>query len=300
MKIRILCAIYIIIPWTTATAQLPAVVHGSFFTDSVSIGEIIPFALTATYPRGEQVLFPDSTYSFAPFEINAKQFFPTRTQGDTSYDSAVYFLSTFEIDSVQLLKLPVFVLQEKDCLSVFSNSNQVVLRYRVTNSLDSISAEKLPLKISAAYQRVKWIFNYPVLMIGIVVLLVLLVVGWLLFGKRIRKYFAIRKLQRNYEQFVERFNRALEKLGAEFSVGKAEDALFLWKRYMEELEAYPYTKSTSREILRKISDTHLDKALRSIDRGIYGGYYSSVEPFRFLQTYSQRQFQKREDEVRNG
>ena len=300
MKIRIFCVVLLFAACAVAIAQQPAQVRGSFFTDSASVGEIIPFALTATYPKTEQVLFPDSTFSFAPFEISTKKFFTTRTVGETSYDSAVYFLSTFEIDSIQSLRLPVFVLQEKDCIAVFSAVDHIGLRYRVTQSLDSISAEKLPLKISAAYQKVQWILNYPFLLISILILAGLLAAGWLVFGKRILKYLAIRKLHRNYEKFLERFNKSLETLGAEFSVKKAEGALFLWKGYMEELEAYPYTKSTSREILKKASDSKLDKALRSIDRGIYGGHDASVEPFRFLQTYSHLQFQKREDEVKNG
>ncbi|MDZ4716329.1 MAG: hypothetical protein SH819_12765 [Cytophagales bacterium] len=299
MKVRILYVVLIFAPLVSAVGQ-QVVVRGNFFADSISIGQVVPFSLTASYPRTDQVLFPDSTFSFAPFEISKKQFFPTRTQGDTSYDSTVYFLSTFELDSIQSLKLPVFVSQGKDCVAVYSIAADVALRFRVSALPDSVAAENLPLKTSTAYQKVKWILNYPFLVIGILILAALVGSGWLLFGKRVRKYFAIRRLHRNYEQFIARFGRSLEQLGKEFSVQRAEHALVLWKGYMEDLEAYPYTKSTSREILRRVADTNLGDALRTIDRGIYGGHQASVEPFGFLKEYSYKQFQKREEEVKNG
>ena len=275
-------------------------VRGYFEVDSAAVGEVLPYVLTATYPSDKQVLFPDSTFAFSPFEYSAKKFFPTQTTNTSSFDSVVYYLTTFEIGSIQRLSLPVFVVYEKDCVAVYSTSDSLRLQYRVKQSVDSIAVEKLPLKISTAYQKVKWIFNYPILLIGIALLVIILVVGWLIFGKRIRIYFALRRLRKNYEAFITRFSQALDQMSAESSIGKAEGALVLWKKYMEGLEEFPYTKSTSREILRKISNASLGTALRTIDRGIYGGYGSEVEPFRFLQSYSQEQFQKRQDEVENG
>jgi hypothetical protein len=275
-------------------------VHGYFETDSAAVGEVLPYVLTASYPSDKQVLFPDSTFTFLPFEYSAKKYFPTRTINTTSYDSVVYFLSTFEIDSIQRLSLPVFVVYEMDCVAVFSATDSLRLQFRVKQSIDSISVEKLPLKISTVYQKVKWIFNYPILIIGLVILVILLVAGWMIFGKRIRRYLALRRLRKNYETFLSRFGKALEQLSAESSIGMAEGALVLWKKYMEDLEEFPYTKSTSREILRKVSNANLGAALRSIDRGIYGGYGSNVEPFTFLRSYSQEQFQKRQSELENG
>jgi hypothetical protein len=284
----------------TASAQSPVQVHGFFRVDSAAMGEVIPYVLTASYPHDMQVVFPDTTFAFTPFESAGKTFFPTLTKGTRTYDSVVYLLSTFELDSIQTLGLPVFVVQARDCVAVFALPDTISLRYKVTMSLDSIAVEKLPLVSNTAYQRVQWIFNYPMLLIAIAVLIVLAIAMWLAFGKRIKKYFALRKMQRNYERFLARFNEAVERLRTESSTERAENALVLWKRYMEELEEYPYTRSTSREILRTFSNVNLGNALRTIDRGIYGGYGAPVEPFQFLQTYSQQQFQKREAEVRNG
>lgn len=275
-------------------------VHGYLKKDSAAIGEIIPYILTASYPRDRQVVFPDSTYAFAPFEFQSRQYFPTRTAGDTSYDSAVYFLTTFEIDSVQPVRLPVFLIQARDSLAFYATADSLRLDFRVTMPLDSVSVQQLPLKANTIYQRVRWLFNYPFLIIGAVVLVIAILVAWLIFGKQIRKYFVLRRMRRAYRNFNQRFVSAVDTIGKEGTPRKAEDALVLWKRYMEELEQYPFTKSTSREILKRYSNNLLGTALRTIDRAIYGGYDASRDPFVYLQTYSREQFEKREAELRNG
>lgn len=275
-------------------------VHGYLKQDSAAIGEIIPYILTASYPRDRQVVFPDSTYAFAPFEFHSRQYFPTQTTGDTSYDSAVYFLTTFEIDSVQPVRLPVYLIQARDSMAFYATTDSLRLNFRVTIPLDSVSVQQLPLKANTMYQRVRWLFNYPFLLAGVVALIIALLVSWLIFGKRIRKYFALRRMRRAYQNFQERYVRVVETIGVNGTPRVAEDALVLWKRYMEELEHYPFTKSTSREILKRYSNNLLGTALRTIDRAIYGGYDASRDPFVYLQTYSREQFEKREAELRNG
>ena len=300
MNVKSFWIVFLLLSARLGFAQKGAEVRAHFGADTAAIGQVVPFTLSARYPKTQQVFFPDSTFSFAPFEITRKTFFPTKTKGEFSYDSAVYFLTTFEIDSTQVLKLPVWVLQRSDCLAVFSNADSLRLQYRDASVPDSVSVDKLPLKANTLYQTVKWLFNYPLFALAGLLVVILLVGVWLVFGKRIQKYFQIRRLNRNYQEFITRFNQVMEHLGSEFNVRRAEEALVIWKKYMEELEEFPYTKSTSREILRRNSDTHLDQALRSIDRGIYGGFASSVEPFRFLLSFSQKQFLKREEDTKNG
>jgi hypothetical protein len=300
MKSAIRCLFLLLLCPAAGLAQDSTRVKGYFLPDSAAVGESVPYVLTARYPKTKQVLFPDSLYAFTPFEIAGKRFFPTRTHGDTSYDSVVYLLTTFEIDSIQQLRLPVFVVQEKDCLTVFPPLDHIFLRHHVATVPDSVSVENLPLKANTAYQNVKRLLNYPVALIGAGVLLLVVVIGWLLFGKRIRTYFALKRLNRAYQEFVARFNAALDRLNAQFSERTAEETLVIWKNYMENLEKYPYMKLTSREIVRLAEDSKLEQALKSVDRSIYGGLTSSLEPFRFLQTYSQQRFQKKEEEVKNG
>lgn len=295
--IRCICFVMFTIP---AAAQELTIVKGHFESDSISIGKAIPYSLTARYPSKKQVFFPDSAYSFSPFEISKKKFFTTKTTNGVSYDSVVYFLTTFEIDSIQRLTLPIFVLQEKDCVKVLATPDSVSFSFRVESMPDSVSVEKLPLKTNTAYQRVSWILNYPILAIALAVLILILVIVWILFGKRIRKYFVLRRLNKDYQEFISRFTPSLDKLAAGFTSRRAEDILIIWKNYMEDLERSPYTKFTSREIVRLVNDEQLEDSLRMIDRGIYGGFLSSVDSFRFLQSYTEHRFHKKEAEVKNG
>ena len=207
-------------------------VRGYFRTDSAALGEVIPYVLTAAYPRNMQVLFPDSTISVAPFETVGKKFFPTKSAGDTSRDSAVYFVSTFELDSTQGLRIPVFVLQEQDCLAVFPDADSIHLRYRVKIALDSIPVEKLPLKANTAYQRVRQFLNYPALLIGLAILAAALLGTWILFGKQIRRYFLLRRMKRKYLNFLQRFGGAISRMGPDASSRVAEETLWHWKNYI--------------------------------------------------------------------
>src|SRR4051812_39421950 len=217
MKIIVRCMFLAGLFSGAARAQDSTRAKGYFLSDSVSIGQSVPYILTARYPRTMQVLFPDSVYSFTPFEISAQKFFPTITTGKSSYDSVVYLLTSFEIDIIQQLRLPVFVVQEKDCVPVFPPLDRISLRHQVASVPDSVAVDKLPLKVNTAYQKVKWILNYPIALIAIGSLLVILIIVWLIFGKKIRKYFALKRLNKGYQDFLGRFNAALVKLNSQFS-----------------------------------------------------------------------------------
>ena len=79
------------------------VVRGGFFLDSLSVGDETGFFLSATYPSNINVIFPDSTFDYHPFEFNRKRYFATQTTNGKSYDSVIYYLSTFEVDRLQQL-----------------------------------------------------------------------------------------------------------------------------------------------------------------------------------------------------
>lgn len=274
-------------------------VRSRFQDDSVRIGEPIPFALTARYPKELNILFPDSSFSFAPFEFSSKKYFPTQTTGPISYDSVVYYLTTYEIDSLQKLSLPVFLVHPGDCTAVFSRSDTVYLKHTVANVPDSVAAPQLPLKTQTSYLQVKWLFNYPLWLIIGGVLVILLIIGWLIFGKRIRHYLQIRKLKRYHRAFLTRYNDAIEQLKEGFSSPKAERALVVWKEYMESLEAKPYTKYTSKEILQIEKDEHLSGPLKNIDRMVYASQQLDPQSFSALKEYSQSRFNQKLEEVRH-
>jgi hypothetical protein len=298
-RISLLVLVFLL-SWFYAPAQ-EIVVHGRFLDDSVKIGQQIRYALSAHHPASQSIVFPDSTFSFAPFEIQKKSYFPTRTHDHISDDSAVYFLSTFEIDSLQWLALPVFVIHPRDCTAVFSHADTVVLKQMVGTIPESVAGKDLPLKTNADYLNVRWLLNYPLVLLVVGILFILAIVVWIVFGKRIRKYFAIRRLTRNHFAFLDRFNQHIEKLRKESTSSVAESILVIWKKYMESLEARPYTKLTTKEILKLASDERLRLALQRVDRLVYAGDQTfSEEAFDELRLYSQEQFSKKTEEVKHG
>ncbi|WP_192811682.1 hypothetical protein [Pontibacter sp. BAB1700] len=79
---------------------------GSFSKDSVHIGELVRYTLVHRHPAVQEVILPDSTYNFAPFELVRQEFYPTATRAGISTDSTVYTLRTFDTSPVQSLELP--------------------------------------------------------------------------------------------------------------------------------------------------------------------------------------------------
>lgn len=275
-------------------------VNGGFLSDSLAIGEQTAFYLSVHYPKNLTVLFPDSTHGFSPFEFQKKKYFPTHTEDSISVDSAVYYLTTFEVDRVQYLDLPVYVLQVQDCTAIESTQDSVLITQLVAEVPDSISIDKLPLKMNTAYQEVKFQFNYWIALIAAGVLIVIGIVVWLVFGKKIRIWFTTRKLRKRHLAFITDYNARLVELQKSFSAMITEATLSTWKKYMEQLEARPYTKLTTKETMNLIKDDTLTQNLRRVDAAIYGHNTTVIESLEALKHFADQRFSKKLEEVRHG
>jgi hypothetical protein len=275
-------------------------VNGGFLADSLGIGEEGGYYLTARYPSKLNILFPDSTFNFAPFEYGRKVYFQTRTTNGQSYDSAIYYLSTFEINKIQTLSLPVFQFNDLDTLSYASPRDSIRLIELVKNLPDTLAVQNLPLKTDTAYQLVPILFNYPILLIVMGALLILALIGWVVFGKRIRKHYRIKRMEKSYQKFAGAFTQQTDQIRQSFSAGRTEHALVEWKRYMELLEARPYTKLTTRETMRMENNENLGANLHTIDRAIYGHDTSVIEPLESLKAFAHQRFSKKLEEVKHG
>jgi hypothetical protein len=297
---EVFAVILIVITFTTAHGQ-QVKINGGFVPDSVTIGDHAAFYLTATYPKKLFILFPDTTFSFTPFEFQSKRYFPTRTKDSISYDSTVYLLSTFEVDSVQYLQLPVFILHQQDCTVLQSPLDSVVLKQLVTMPLpDTLRAENLPLKANTDYEPVHWIFNYPLLLIIAGILLLALVVVWVFFGKKIRKHFVAKRLQKEHARFLEAYNQKAQAIQNMFSPQYTEDLLSLWKKYMEMIDSKPYTKLTSKETASLLQNEGLGNQLRQLDSAIYGHNTNVLKPVETLRDHATQRFQQKLQEVTHG
>jgi hypothetical protein len=247
-------------------------------------------------------LFPDSTFKFSPFEFEHKTYFATKTTEGISYDSVIYLISTFEIDRVQRLRLPVFQTVKKDSILHYSNEDSILLTPLVTMNLDSIPAQDLPLKVNVAFQKIPALFNYPVMIIILAILVVLVVVVWLVFGKRIRKHFRTKRMLKLHQQFLQAYTGQIAVVKNAFSSGSTEKAVVSWKKYMEQLESTPYTKWTTRETESFVPDDFMIGSLKTIDSAIYGYYHDETlhRSLENLKAVADQRFTKRLEEVKNG
>lgn len=275
-------------------------VHGEFFADSLIIGDETRFSLTAKYPSKINILFPDSTFNFAPFEFYRKEYFPTRSADGNSYDSVIYYLSTFEVDRVQTLSLPVFQLNPQDCTVYQSNVDSILLTQLVGEIPDTVTVDKLPLKVNIAYQNVPWLFNYPVFALVCVALAILTLGAWLLFGKRIRKHFRMKRMLKAHQKFIELYSQQVAAVKASFSPVTTETAMSQWKKYMEQLEGKPYTKLTTKETARLEPDETLKKNLHTLDGAIYGHNTSVIESLQNLMEFADQRFARKLEELKHG
>ncbi|RUA35584.1 MAG: hypothetical protein DSY77_02365 [Bacteroidetes bacterium] len=255
---------------------------GKFLQDSMAIGEPVEYSLSIRYPAEFQVLMPDSLYDYAPFEYTSKQYFPTKTDSTQSFDSVVYTLTSFEIEKIQKIKLPVFIIQGNDSTAVFAKSDSIYLEEQI-----QVVSDSLKMKTDAIITKLDKDFNYPYLIAFLIVLGIVILLVILFFGKRLRKKYQIWKLNKRHKKFRETFNEKLSSVG-DMPVEKIEKLLYTWKKHAEFISKSPYAKLTSKEINQMQQNEELYKNLKLIDRTIYSskGRQNATEAFQFLLNYA--------------
>ncbi|MCD9019043.1 hypothetical protein [Parachryseolinea silvisoli] len=276
-------------------------VRAGFIEDSLRVGDPVRFYLTARYAQGQQVLFPDSTFAYAPFELDHRSYTPTDTRDGMSYDSVVYHVTTFELDERPSLSLPVYLLTPQDCTAFESPRDTIRLALSPMPGLDSITIDKLPLRENVAYHDVPQAFNYIIALIVGGAFLLIAILVWVFFGRRIRRYFRIRRMLKMHEQFMIAYGGSLAGIHSNFSAANAEHVLAQWKRYMEQLEIRPYTKMTTREIQAALKDDAVTRTLKAIDGAIYGhSTQAATESLANLRDLANQRFAVKLQEVKNG
>lgn len=275
-------------------------VRGSFLSDSVQVGQPVPYALSVSYPSGLNILLPDSTADFGGFEYRYRKWFPTHTSRGVSRDSAIYWVSTFELDSIQSLRLEAIELSGVDTLFHTANPDSIGLSQVTGEVPPQINAKDLPLLSDTGYWDVRMLFNYPVWTLAGGIFIVVLAVCWIIFGNAIRRYFRRRRLSAGFNRFAEQFSGLLDQLKRNPSSGTAETLVALWKAYMEQLEQRPYRKLTSLEITTIADHRPLTAPLEAADRLIYGGIRpSSVDSFHELKSFSEDRLHQQLEALRH-
>jgi hypothetical protein len=265
---------------------------GMFHKDSVKIGEELPYSLWVRYPKDKDVVFPDSLFDFSPFELDKREYFTTKSDSLESLDSVVYYLSTFEIDTVQSIVLPIFIINEFDSTTFYTSLDSIILNQVVVDMPDSVA-----VLVNTAYQKVPLAFNYPYFTVGLVGLILVAIIGFFAFGKRIRRWFRIFWLTRRHKKFINSFQTILNKQPI-----RVEDTFSSWKKYLEKLEAQPITKLTSKELILLFDSSSLSDQLQIIDRNIYANDKSSDigDAFDILMQFTIEQFHQKVKDIKNG
>lgn len=255
---------------------------GKFLQDSMAIGEPVEYSLSIRYPAEFQVLMPDSLFKYAPFEYTSKQFFPTKTDSTHSFDSVVYTLTSFEIDKIQKVKLPVFIIQGNDSTAVFAKSDSIYLKEQI-----QVVSDSLKMKTDAIITKLDKDFNYPYLIAFLIVLGIVILLVIIFFGKNLRKKWQIWRLNKRHKKFRASFNEKVSSVG-ELPVEKIEQLLYIWKKHAEFISKSPYAKLTSKEINQMQQNEELYNNLKLIDRTIYSskGRQNATEAFQFLMNYA--------------
>ena len=290
----------ILLSVSTSFSQLKEGVKtkGYFLEDSIRIGVSSPYVLTAKYPINMDVIFPDSLFDFSPYELEEKIFYPTMSDKQYSYDSAVYYLTSFEIDSIQYYQMPAFVINGKDSVRILADIDSIYLQQMVTHIPDSLTAETIPLIENTTYKTVNMDFNYPYLIIGVCLLAALLIATYIFFGKAIKKWFVLKRLNKKFGQYTSNFDELLQQDNSQILF---EKTLQLWKKYHESLEGKPYTKLTTKEISFFSGIENIKPVLTDIDRAIYGKFKETDKnELQKLKSFSQKRFEEKVAEVKHG
>jgi hypothetical protein len=239
---------------------------GVFLTDSIEVGKPIFFALSYRHLPQTEVFFPDSTFNFTPFEILSKKNFTSNSDQRGTLDSTLYQLITFDVNAKQLLQVPVYIFNGRDCTEVLSLPDTVFLRKSNLNAVDTARG----LKDETGLRTLSREFNFSIaLAILALVIAVIGSINWV-FGREIQRQWRLLKLQRRHLEYNRSFNKLLRNAREKNNIKDAEKAIIVWKNYLERLEKKPFATYTTREIIDNMPDDLLEEALRNMDGIIYG------------------------------
>ncbi len=271
--------------------------QGEFLKDSVSIGQPVKYSLSFHHNRNTELFFPDSSWSFAPFEFMSKEYFPTRTSDSMSLDSAVYLLRTFEVKNNLELALPVFIIEQGDTIRQFSSHDKIAVKQYIDSVPDT-----LVFKNDAAYKAVPVKFNYPYYLAFSLLIIVSFVVSYFIFGKAILRNYRLYKMYSNHVLFLRTFDKLQKEMEDAPNLTAMEQVLGEWKNYLTQLEHKPINTFTTTEIISLFNKEELKENLKEVERSIYSGSITGApsKALSVLKKFSNKRYKKRRKELRNA
>ena len=271
-------------------------VEGNFIEDSIQIGNIVSYNLNISYPNNIEVLLPDSNYNYSPFEYINKSYSSTINDSIYNYDEVNYKFTSFNLDSIQFLKLPVFIINSKDSLIMYSNTDSIFLMEFIKELSDSLN-----VKSNTKFSFVDLAIDYTFITKITSFLILFLITFYLLFRKKINKYFKIRIAKKEYNKFINKIEKLNDEIQNDFKIEKIELFLLLWKRYNEKVSKYPYSSLTTSEIIHLGIVNDIKENLNSLDNTIYGNKKMNdfKKNFIMLKKHSTKIFNNKLKEINN-
>ena len=211
------------------------------------------------------MVFADSTYDFSPLEWSGSTYFSAQMRDDRVYDSAIYYLSTFDTLPSQVFQLSAQLIRGEDTSVVYTRADTLYIK-----GLSLSSAADRELEAQVDYQEIALRFDYKLLMWVLLGLCLVVLAALLLLRRPLRRWWKRRRLVRQYNRFSLDFRAALRGLEHSYDPLQLERALSIWKKYLEVLQKKPYQKMSTTEICALSGNNRLAAHLVPLDAALYG------------------------------
>jgi len=245
-----------------------------FLEKDIKIGDSIKLVSIINYPKEIELIQPDSSFKFFPFSFVKKENFESKLNERIISDSSLYILRSFEIDSIQSIRLNSFILNGKDCLEISSNYDTVYFKSLVNNTDQKV-------KKNMSFNEILSIINTYKLSLYSIIFIFLILAVYLLFRKKIIAYFKKRKVLKSHALFNKEFEKIKKQFKTNADKNNLEKIILIWKRYIEKLTSIPYSSMTTKEIIDFFDNENLIKSLKYIDEMIYSDKLIEMDKFSF-------------------
>ena len=237
---------------------------GYFIKENKTIGDTIYFISTINYPKHIEIIQPDSSNDYKTFEYIDKLIFPSLKIEDRVLDSTIYLLRTFNTDTIQSLKLSSYIINNNDSLKITSTEDNLI----ISNQIKKID-QSLKVKYNTILSKINKLINYKYATYIIAIILLIIGLTYILFGKKIVIFFKIHRLKKAFKSFETKFQKQQMIYRKEKSKNEIEKLLIIWKMFMEFISNKTYLSSTTKEIEKFNSNKKIISSLKGFDKNIY-------------------------------
>ena len=235
-----------------------------FIKENKTIGDTIYFISTINYPKNIEIIQPDSSNDYKTFEYIDKLIFPSLKIEDRVLDSTIYLLRTFNTDTVQSLKLSSYIINNNDSLKITSTEDDLI----ISNQIKKID-QSLKVKYNTILSKINKLINYKYVTYIIAIILLIIGLTYILFGKKIVIFLKIHRLKKAFKSFETKFQKQQMIYKKEKSKNEIEKLLVIWKVFMEFISNKTYLSSTTKEIEKFNSNKKIIGSLKEFDKNIY-------------------------------